>query len=102
MFGNDIMEYTPNEFNKNISPHTLYILVHNNHCYKLNCDIRSFQQLVLDLKEVEKKIDVGSKFPLPKKETKIYKTIIIDELDDVVSHILLNKEDNIKFCCRKF
>ena len=96
MFGNDIITHTTDTFNVHIAPRTLYILIHNNHCYTLYCDIRSFQQLVTDLKEVEKKLQVGSKFPLPKKETKSYKTIFIDELDDVVSHILLNKEDHIK------
>ena len=55
MFRNDIMEYIPDKYNDHIAPRTLYMLIHNNHCYKLNCDIRSFQQLVTDLKAVEKK-----------------------------------------------
>ena len=73
IFGNDIMTYTPSIYNTHISPRTLYILVHNNHCYKLNCNVVSFQQLITDLQAFEKKLNVGLKFPLPKVDNKNYK-----------------------------
>ena len=39
-----IFKYTPEKFNKNVFPHTLYILVYNNHCFRLNSYEKSFVQ----------------------------------------------------------
>ena len=37
-----IFKYIPDSRNKKISPNTLYVLVYNNHCYKLNSNVNSF------------------------------------------------------------
>lgn len=43
---NEIMfNYRPTKLNDHIKPNILRILVHNNHCYKLNNNIASFDQL---------------------------------------------------------
>ena len=83
--------YEPRKYNSNIKPRTLYILVHNDHCFKLNCNIKSFEQLINDLKTIEKKLDVTAQYPLPK-EINVDKvnTIYIDNLNDVVPHIINN------------
>jgi len=38
--------YKPEKESKNINPSTLYILVHNNHTYKLNNNVSSFFQIL--------------------------------------------------------
>ena len=99
IFGNEIEggNYTPEKVNTHIYPRTLYILVHNNHCYRLNCNDSSFEQVAFDLKSLDKKLDVSAKFPLPKKDSEKYKYVFINELNDVVPHIINNHNDNIKF-----
>ena len=37
-----IFKYVPECNHRNINPHTLYILVYNSHCYKLNSNKQSF------------------------------------------------------------
>ena len=41
IFGDTVMNYEPQTFSHKISPRTLYILVHNDHCYKLECNINN-------------------------------------------------------------
>ena len=91
LFGNIIKEYKPEKYNSRISPRTLYILIHNNHCYKLNCNIKSFEQLLLDVKRQQEEFEPSSKFPVYKEDTKIYKTTFINKLDDIVPHVISNK-----------
>ncbi|DAC81521.1 TPA_asm: PolB-S1H [Capsaspora MELD virus 1] len=40
--------YEPEEMNHNIAPSTLYIMVHNTHCYRLNRDIGCLQAWMAD------------------------------------------------------
>ena len=98
LFGNIIKEYKPEKYNSRISPRTLYILIHNNHCYKLNCNIKSFEQLLLDVKRQQEEFEPSSKFPVYREDTKIYKTTFINKLDDIVPHVISNKNnENIRF-----
>ena len=100
-----IFKYTPEKFNKNVFPHTLYILVYNNHCFRLNSYEKSFVQK-LNNKEVinhEKetydnlKKSLSSKFYFRNFDKEAHKTYI-DNLDDVVDHIKDNEEkQNITF-----
>ena len=41
-----IFKYIPETKHKLISPHTLYVLVYNNHCFRLNSHERSFVQKI--------------------------------------------------------
>ena len=45
IYGAVIFEET-NQWDHHISPSTLYILVHNNHVHHLNCNDKSFQQIL--------------------------------------------------------
>ena len=95
IFINMIISYSHETYNRNVNPRTLYIFVNNNHCYRLNCNSFCYKQVVFGLKNFQKKLDVTSKFPLPKTDDKS-KHIFIEKLDDVVLHIIKNKYE-IKF-----
>ena len=100
-----IFKYSPEVKNKFISPQTLYILVYNNHCFRLDSNENSFTKK-LNNKEViehEKETYNNLKKSL---STRFYfrnfdkeaKKIYIDNLDDVVSHVEDNEEkENINF-----
>ena len=100
-----IYKYIPEKRNKNVFPQTLYILVYNNHCFKLNSNEKSFIQK-LNNKEVmneEKetydnlKNSLSTRFyfrNFDKEATKKF----IDDLEDVVDCIKDNEEkENIEF-----
>ena len=100
-----IFKYSPEIKNKFISPQTLYILVYNNHCFRLDSNENSFTKK-LNNKEViehEKETYNNLKKSL---STRFYfrnfdkeaKKIYIDNLDDVVSHFEDNDaKENINF-----
>ena len=46
IFAQERFRYKPDNITKNINPKTLYILVHNNHCYKLNDNVESFVHIL--------------------------------------------------------
>ena len=50
-----IYEYIPDKYNHNILPRTLYLLVYNNHCWKLNNEIESLahQNIILDENKIK-------------------------------------------------
>ena len=52
-----IYEYKPDIYNHNVFPRTLYLLVYNNHCWKINNDIEilAHQNIILDQKIVKTK-----------------------------------------------
>ena len=43
-----ICEYRPITYNTHITPQTLYILVHNQHCWKLNDDLTALRYKHID------------------------------------------------------
>ena len=73
-------------------------MIHNNHCYKLTCNEKSFEQLIKDIKKNQNEFEPSYKFPTYKEDTKAYRTVFIKQLDDVVPHIISNvDEHNIRF-----
>ena len=100
-----IYKYIPEKFNKNIYPRTLYMLVYNNHCFRLDSNENSFTKK-LNSKEViehEKetydnlKNSLSSRFYF-RNFDKEAKKIYIDNLDDVVEYVEGNdKKENINF-----
>ena len=50
IFKNVIYEYNPSTCNKNITPRTLYIFVHNQHCWKLNDSLLTQRYKYIDNK----------------------------------------------------
>jgi len=100
-----IYKYIPEKFNKNIYPRTLYMLVYNNHCFRLDPNENSFTKK-LNSKEViehEKetydnlKNSLSSRFYF-RNFDKEAKKIYIDNLDDVVEYVEGNdKKENIHF-----
>jgi hypothetical protein len=93
-----------------ISPSTLYILVHNNHVYRLNCNDRAFQQ-ILNFKKNNKSIvyeeEVSSTYPFQDFEKlENVKTVFInnngsipDVFDKIKQCIIENPETKFKFIC---
>ena len=94
ILGNIIFEHK-NINQKHISPNTLYILVHNNHCYKLNCNESSFIKDLNSLSQKDETISARNppnKFPFVDFEkTRNMKFVYIYNLDDVVEHIKNNE-----------
>ena len=100
-----IFKYIPEIRHKNINPQTLYVLVYNSHCYRLNSNENSFVHK-LNLKDVideEKETYENLKMKL---STNFYfrnfdkesKKVFIDNLDDCVQIIKDNEEgENINF-----
>ena len=96
-------EITRTEQRINITPQTLYILLHNNHCYKLNCDQDSFIQILNSNEDNKNKIQklemsITNKYQFQDFEKqKNVKVIYIEKLDDVAKHIKENAKQKIKF-----
>ena len=104
MVGDVIYEYKSEE-NSRLSPRTLHILVHNNHCEKLTCDHKSYQQIlssICDSKEIQTLNHISSCYPFEsekesKKEKKQELIKYINNIDDVVQHIKNNPDVVFKF-----
>jgi len=100
-----IFKYVPEIKYNNINPHTLYVLVYNSHCYRLNSHENSFVHK-LNLKNVvdeEKetyenlKNKLSTNFFFRNFDKEIH-NIFINNLDDCIQHIQDNeKADNITF-----
>ena len=76
----------------------MYILVHNNHVEKLNCNEKTFQQVIFYIKKQHEGLEVSPRFPVFKADRATYKTIFITELNDIVKHVVNNEEKtSIKF-----
>ena len=90
-------------YNNKIFPQTLYILVHNNHCYRLNCDENSFVQILSSNAENKGEIDklknsISNKYQFQNYEkNQDVKVVFIQQLDDVVQHIRENPSIKIRF-----
>ena len=100
-----IYKYAPEKFNKNISPRTLYVLVYNNHCFRLDSNENSFTKKLnnKEIIDLEKetydnlKNSISSRFYF-RNFDKEAKKIYIDNLEDVVEHVENNdKKENINF-----
>ena len=96
LFGNIIYKYPDDKdletfnYSHKITPRTLYVLIHNNHCYKLTCNKNSFEQLITDIKKYQQEIEPSYKFPTYKEDTKAYRTVFIKQLFSTSS---LNTKD---------
>ena len=100
-----IFKYTPQSKHNHIHPNTLYVLVYNSHCYKLNSNENSFVHK-LNLKEVvdeeketydnlKNKLSTNFYFRNFDKESK---KIFINNLNDAIKYITDNEQkDNIIF-----
>ena len=78
-FGNiiDGGSYEPENFNKNLFPRTLYIIVHNNHVEKLNCNETTFPKVIHEFKKQHEKLQASSVFPVFRSDKAEFKTIFI-------------------------
>jgi len=103
-YKNIIFKYPENEAKETsrISPHTLYILVHNNHCFKLNAD-KSFIETIhnkdTDMAETieELKASLSNRFYFRNTEEEATeKRYDIDKLDDVVKYVASMVAENNK------
>ena len=74
----------------------MYILVHNNHVEKMNCNEKTFQQVIFDIKKQHEGLEVSPRFPIFKADRATYKTIFITELNDIVKHVV-NNEEKIRY-----
>ena len=57
-----IYKYIPEKVNKKINPRVLYLLIHNNHCYRLNHNLKSLEQMVHNMSTEEKDEKLTRKF----------------------------------------
>ena len=94
-----IYEFKPEKYNHNILPLTLYLLVHNNHCWKLNNEIESLahQKIILDEKIVKtKKVYQNFIFRDFEQEKKIIKSFFynIKQMNEFIEN---NPDKNIQF-----
>jgi hypothetical protein len=55
---NLIYKYEPKSINKKINPWVLYVLVHNDHCYRLNANLKRLEQIIGKDKDEEKENEV--------------------------------------------
>ena len=92
--------YKPETRNKNISPNTLYILVTNGHCYKLNNNLDSFSKKIWVSDEVikeefNKKITKAktSQFIIRDTKNVNYNVKYITSLDEIVQYIKNTQDD---------
>ena len=100
MYDDVIFKYIPEIRYNNINPHTLYVLVHNSHCYRLNSNEYSFIQK-LNLKDVideeketyenlKNKLSTNFYFRNFDKESK---KIFVNNFEDCIQHIKDNEEE---------
>jgi hypothetical protein len=95
--------YTPNPINTDLSPSRLRILIHNNHCYKLD-DSARFKlqklkvqtQLSNDLDEINSLV-ASNKFHIRKPLIEDLEIHYIENLDDCIKFIHSCKTEKIRF-----
>ena len=94
-----IFKYIPPVRHNRIYPQTLYVLVYNNHCFKLNSNEKSLVQKISRKEVVDEdketyenlKNKLSTRFCFRNFENEANK-IFIEKLDDTVSHIKDNSE----------
>jgi hypothetical protein len=98
-----IKVYQPAKPNKNISPSTMYIVVHNGHVYQINEDLKSIQQKLSHWKSDEiiakeiNNINLGLKkdYILRNTDECTYNVQYIDDLNDILEDVKnCNDDDN--------
>ena len=94
-----IYKYIPEKRHHRINPQTLYVLVYNNHSFKLNSHNKSFVQKINNKEIIDEEKETYENLR-QKLSTKFYfrnfdeegNKIFIDNLNDTVPHILENSE----------
>ena len=85
---NKVYEYKPEKYSTHIRPRNFRLLVHNNHCYMLNNNIKQLEQKKQEVGYIRYKLAVTSKYKFRViKELEEYTFEFINNLNDVVSHI---------------
>ena len=101
-----IFKYEPESITHKISPQTLYLLVYNSHCFKLNNNVNSFVQ-TLNNKNIHDESEINTYDELKNSlSTRFYfrnfekelenERQFINSMDDTIQYIL-NSDKNIKF-----
>ena len=92
--------YKPEKRNKNLSCDALYILVSNNHCYKLNENLNRFNKLIWQSDEVIKdeieKVDINNisdNYMIRNTEDQQYNVQYVETLNDVFDDIKQTNDD---------
>ena len=101
-YGKIFYEYKPDIYNKKVSPRTLYILVINNHCFKLNSSIESLAKShSLEQNkdnDIEENLKVSDKVYI-KQKPKEEQTHFVNNIDDIVKVVNsydCKEENNVK------
>jgi hypothetical protein len=89
-----IEAYEPVRRNKKITPDCLYILVSNGHCYKLNQEVKTFQQTLWTKNEqVEKEMsnvdisNLSTEYRIRDTNNVNYSVTYIEKLNDICEHV---------------
>jgi hypothetical protein len=100
-YGKIFFEYRPPKQNKNIFPEVLYMLVQNNHCYKLNDGIKSLSQKYTFDADTEKQIKnltVGDKTKIhddPEEPDDFYMVDSLDEITNILTNTVNMQPKNM-------
>ena len=98
---NIVYNYKPEKYNTNIKPKNMRILVHNNHCYLLNNNIKELEHKNKEVEYIKSKLSVGSKYKFRSiDENKTHTFKFINNLNDIVEHIKTTKDKMIKYFYR--
>jgi hypothetical protein len=95
--------YTPKVINKDLSPSRLQILIHNNHCYKLNDSARFKLQKMKTKTELNNDLDkistlvISNKYHIRKPLLEDIEIHYIENLDDCIKFIHSCKTEKIRF-----
>ena len=103
IFNTNIFTFTPEKPNKNISPDFLRVLVHNNHVYRINQNIKALEQhKKLEAAEedehkeyLDNNLYVSTDFNIIEDKEVETKSIMINELDDALPQIKANTDDEM-------
>lgn len=103
-----VYQYIPKSLNKNLFPTSLYLLIHNDHCYRLNSGLKRLEQVVAQEKLNEEVVtdNVSSKYYIANKSdikmiiddiTKLNTTNIDDEEQHIVAYYLGNMFELLRY-----
>jgi len=93
IFGEALTSYRPAKLNTVIRPQVMRILVHNNHCYRLNSKIKSLSQTIDKMTwEEMTALNVSDRYHIRKTDVTV-KNHCIECLDDVVSVLKENNDE---------
>jgi hypothetical protein len=103
VYGAILYTYTPKAINKDLSPSRLRILIHNNHCYKLNDSARFKLQKMKTKTELNNDLDeintlaISNKYHIRKPLLEDIEIHYIENLDDCIKFIHSCKTEKIRF-----